>query len=105
MLTLMFLAVYAVWAWFHVTKTKPLAWMVANAVVLAAGAFLCWHNQNVYFLVGAFAAVGFVAYQALAVKLPLLANWTSYAKLVVSSLLFWPVGVFEEVYNYLSPKL
>ena len=103
--TVLFLCAYGLYCFFTMNKTKPLAWLVGNIVFLAAGALFVYTHQDIYFIVGALCAAGFVAYQALAVKLPLLANWKVYLKLAVSNLMFWPVGVFEAVYTYLSPKL
>lgn len=103
--TVLFLCAYGLYCFFKVNRAKSVPWMIANVVCLCAAGLLAWTHQDIYFLVGALCAVGFVAYQAVAVKLPLIANWTKYAKLTVTSLLCWPVEVFETVYTYLSPKL
>lgn len=103
--TVLFLCVYGLYCARTASKGKPLPWEIANIVALvAAGVLLCW-KQDIYFLVGALTAAGFVAYQALAVKLPLLANWKTYAKVAVESLLFWPVPAFEAAYAWLVSKL
>jgi hypothetical protein len=86
-------------------RTNPVPVLVANIVWLVACAYLVFVKQDWYFGAGAALAVANVAWMALGQKLALLANWKQYAKTAVSSLLFWPLATFDQVYAWLAPKL
>jgi hypothetical protein len=102
--TVLFLCVYGLYCARTASKGKPLPWEIANIVALVAAGLVVVLKQDLYFLVGALTAVGFVAYQALSVKLNVLTGWKTYAKIVVENLLFWPVPAFEAAYTWLASK-
>ena len=105
MTTLLFVVLFAIYCAFKMNRSNPVAALVANVVWLVACAGLVFYRQNWYFAAGALAAAGNVAWMALGQKLPLVANWKSYAKTAVSSLLFWPLATFDQVYAWLASKL
>jgi|ERR1700722_3344180 len=106
MLSLIFLALFGLYALFKVNRVKSMPWMIANVAWLAGMGVLSFYMQNLYFAVGVVSAVVSVGVSLFgASKLPLLSNLGTYLKMVVTNLLFWPVEVFEEAYGYLSSKL
>lgn len=105
-LTLVFLALYALYAYFHTDKTKPTAWMVGDVAWLVLAGLLFWKMQDFYMWIGVGVAAGSVAYNYFVNKLPLAtANVWTYAKTALTCLVFWPVSVFEEVYAKLGAKI
>jgi hypothetical protein len=106
MLSLIFLALFGLYAFFKVNRAKSVPWMVANVAWLVGMGALSYFMQNLYFAVGVVSAVVSVCVSLFgANKLPLLSNLGTYGKMVVTNVLWWPVGLFEETYVYLSSKL
>lgn len=105
MLSLIFLSLYGLYCFFRVDRSKSVVWMGVNVAFLVAMGALSFFEQNVYFGLGVVAAITTLCVSLFVKKVPLTSNLWSYGKSLLSTVLFWPVSLFEDAYTYLVSKL
>lgn len=102
---LVFLAVYGLYVFFEVDRSKPLPWLVAHLGVLGFGAFAILTHADWYLMVGAGLGVALAAKSMFVDKVSLAGNVMKYFGDFVKNALFCPVQSFETLYQWVATKV
>lgn len=103
--TLIFLGFFSFVSYINTNWKKPVSWLVVNVVVLVAFGFLSIVMNNLYLMVGLICAFGMVVDMLWWKKIPLKTNLMKYVSTFLTTVLFFPTMVFEEVYSSMHPTL
>jgi hypothetical protein len=112
---LIIVALFGLYAFFKVDRTKTTVWMVVNVVWLVACGFLCLTHVDWYLFGGIAAAVvnavislfgGGASVSTVVSQAPsFFSKFMTYAKSFFKMVFVWPVSVFEMVYGALKSKV
>lgn len=100
-----FLALYGLYVFFKMDRTKPLPWLLAHMGLVGAGAYAVFAHSELYLIVGGAAGVLLAAKSLFVDKLPFAANAFTYLKNFITNALFSPVSAFETLYQWVATKV
>ena len=105
LLHFVFLALYAVYVFFMVDRSKPIPWLLGHAVVVLGGAFGVLFHTGLYFLVGGCLGVALTVKSLFVDKTPFMTNKMKYLEAFLQNLFFCPVQSFETLYQWVATKV
>jgi hypothetical protein len=100
---LVVVALYGLYAFFRVDRSKSPVWMAVNVAWLVGFGFLAVSAVNWYLGLGIVAAIVQTVVSFASGVSPL-SNFGTYVKGVFKNIFFYPVPVFEQVYNFVIAK-
>ena len=104
-LHLVFLAIYGLYVFFKMDRTKPLPWLLAHMSLVGAGAYAIFAHSEIYLLAGSVAGLLLAAKSLFIDKLPFSSNVMMYLKAFITNALFSPVSAFETIYQWVATKV
>jgi hypothetical protein len=93
-----FLVAYVVYAFVATNKNKPLSWMLAHIATVLAGGVACYFQYFPYMGFGLVMGVATLVQQLVGGKFTA-GNILAALKTTGTNLLFYPVSLFEGLYN------
>jgi hypothetical protein len=99
------LAIYGLYVFFKVDRSKPWPWLVAHLGVIAVGVWGILTHADWYLGIGCVLGLVLAAKSMFVDKLSFTSNVKTYLLNFVQDALFSPVHSFEALYQWVSTKV